>query len=116
MTRRPVWYRPLVLLWAVLQLALPVAASLGDAAVAVAAAQDPAASGHVEESTGDQCGPVHAADCKVCRALADSHGLPSAAPAELPRLERVQRLVSGDDVRAVVVAGLLPPARAPPSA
>ena len=83
MPQRPV--RLLALVWAVLQLALPLGALFADAHVAAEGAKVVA---HIESTTTDGCRPAHAEDCVVCRTLGEMHGavpLPPICPAPLPR-------------------------------
>lgn len=59
--------RAFVLVCAVVQLALPVAAALGDAFLQENAPR--ALSGHVESTSRATCTPVHSDDCVLCRCV-----------------------------------------------
>lgn len=60
-------FRGVTLLFAVAQLALPAALSVGDG---IDANSVGAGVAHVEDIAGKQCKPPHSADCAVCRYLA----------------------------------------------
>jgi hypothetical protein len=70
--------RVFALIWAVLQFALPAAATLADARLAAASPSR----GHVEEAPGRDCTPSHSPHCAVCKHLSTSSlGSTHAAPA-----------------------------------
>jgi hypothetical protein len=60
--------RIFALIWAVLQFALPAAATLADARLA----GGPPGRAHVEEMPGRDCAPSHTPDCFVCKHLSAS--------------------------------------------
>jgi hypothetical protein len=76
MALRRGFLRGLVLLWAVLQLAVPTMAVAADAAATSASV---GAYAHVEATTGTSCIRVHDAECIFCQFLSTG-----AAPAASP--------------------------------
>jgi len=105
--------RMFAFVWAVLQFALPALGALAEGAVADSAASA-APTGHVEESSGPGCRPVHAPDCARCQGLS-THAAPPppasvdwthAASHTAPAVNAVDR--RGTGLRA------LPLSRAPP--
>jgi hypothetical protein len=78
-------FRRWAVLWAVLQFALPAAASYADALLersGVVAAQI-----HVEANSTKDCPPVHSAECGLCQVLSRA-GTPARA-LELPSIATV---------------------------
>ncbi|HEX6631920.1 MAG TPA: hypothetical protein VF048_12555 [Gemmatimonadaceae bacterium] len=69
------WERWWAIAWAVLQFALPAAASYADAGIE--RSSTPPAS-HIESGTTADCPPVHSADCGVCQLLSHQN---ATAPA-----------------------------------
>lgn len=76
----------LAMLWAVLQFALPTAATYTDARLARDGLGDPIA--HVESSTGDSCRPQHSDECGLCHVATRI-----AAPASPPMLPAIAEVV-----------------------
>jgi hypothetical protein len=110
--RRPRVFRIWALIWAVLQVALPIGASLADARLEQESGQ---ARAHVESSTRSTCHAVHSDNCALCQVVgqaastADSPRCPDVArevplPVVATRVERDSRMLA-----------LLAPARAPPT-
>jgi hypothetical protein len=101
------------MLWAVLQFALPAAASVADAHVERESRSQVM---HVESSSTTSCRPVHAAECALCQLV--THDAAPAASAPAPLIAAVVHC----PVAAALVAsesaalGRLPLARAPPAA
>jgi hypothetical protein len=99
------------MLWAVLQFALPAAASTADALVEREARAQVA---HVEADSATSCRPVHLAECALCQLL--SRDFAPAAHAPLPAI--ASSVPCG--VRTATLApataaiGRLPLPRAPP--
>jgi hypothetical protein len=69
------------IVWALLQLALPGAATYADAVLERDGAT--AAYAHVESNAGATCQPVHAAECALCH-LVQTQVTPSDAPSCIP--------------------------------
>ena len=110
---RPVRHRLFALLWAALQLVLPLGATLADARAARASA---AVVAHIESGSTEGCQPAHGEDCVVCRTLGAMHGVPTGAPCPAPQAETAARL-DPRRVSEISVAALpQPPSRAPPAA
>lgn len=65
--RRRLGYRWWAMVWAVLQFALPAAATFADAQLEreSAAAQGP----HIESRSDASCRPVHTAECALCQVV-----------------------------------------------
>ena len=57
-------FRGWTILWALLQFALPTAATYADALLERSGANGPTA--HVESTSTESCVPVHSADCALC--------------------------------------------------
>jgi hypothetical protein len=114
MRRRRV-FRGWAILWAVLQFALPAAASFADAHVDSGNVIAPVS--HVEATSGAGCRPAHPTECAICQLL--SH---SGTPAQETTCALVVAASSSRPVGAseVVVASdalaRLPLPRAPPAA
>ena len=108
-------FRGWVVLWALLQLALPTAATYADAVLEGASAETVFA--HVESNTGATCQPVHAADCALCH-LVESRVAPSDAPSCIPEFAAQRALPPESRSIAPVGAegGGSPLPRAPPVA
>jgi hypothetical protein len=102
-----------VILWALLQLALPTAATYADAVLERASAETVFA--HVESNTAATCQPVHAADCGLCH-LVQTRVTPSGAPSCIPEFAPARALPpeSHSDAFAAAERGRLPLPRAPP--
>lgn len=110
--RRPRAFRIWALVWAVLQFALPAAASLADARLEQVGS---VARAHVESSSSATCHAVHSENCALCQVLGQT-----ASPAESPRSPDVARelplpVVATRVERDSRTLALLAPARAPPS-
>ena len=75
--RRRWGFRGWAIVWAVLQFALPAAATYADAMLEREAAA--AQTAHVESGSSDGCRPVHAAECGLCQLV--SRGAAPAADA-----------------------------------
>ena len=106
-------FRGWVVLWALLQLALPTAATYADAMLERASVDTVFA--HVESSTGATCQPVHAADCGLCH-LVHNRVTPGGAPSCIPEFA-AQRLLAPEthaDAPAAGARGWLALPRAPP--
>jgi hypothetical protein len=101
-------------LWAALQIALPLGASYADAKAAVAGAG--AARAHAESERSGACQRPHSPDCGVCRFLANHSATPAAPPAgPAPRnLSRDVTPVGPHQAPSVAVA--LARSRSPPQA
>jgi hypothetical protein len=63
--RRRFGFRGLAVVWAVLQFALPAAASIADAGLEIRSARG--AQSHVESSSTASCRPEHPAACALCQ-------------------------------------------------
>lgn len=73
--------RLLTVVWAIFQIAAPLAAAQADAREAVRAGDVRA---HVEDVSGARCAPVHAGDCVVCKQLSFSSLAECAPSYDLP--------------------------------
>jgi hypothetical protein len=106
-------FRSCVILWALLQLALPSAATYADAMLERAGVETVFA--HVESNTGATCQPVHAADCGLCH-LVQNRITPCGAPSCIPEfaLQRALPHDSYSDASAAAARGCLALPRAPP--
>lgn len=106
-------FRGWVILWALLQLALPSAATYADAMLERASVQTVFA--HVESNTGATCPPVHAADCGLCH-LVQNSVTPSGAPCCIPEFaaERAPQPGVQSSAPARAERGRRSLARAPP--
>jgi hypothetical protein len=110
-SRRPVT-RLFATLWAVLQFALPLAVSYGDALDALRSVGQYRT--HVEATTTATCRPVHPEECALCRFLTNSDAV--AARADLP-IVVARQCVAGPDARVTISRSAslgLPSPRAPP--
>ncbi len=100
------------MLWALLQFALPTAATYADALLERTGAQTHA---HVESGTGTACAPVHASECALCQVVNKA----AVAPAHAGVLVDVARVVALHAPLAVLAVlgdrGRLPLSRAPPA-
>lgn len=101
------------MLWAVLQFALPAAASTADAHQE---RESRAQLAHVESTSTSSCRPAHAAACAFCQILSQSFAQPAGSPppaivAALPCPAATESLSPASASR-----GRLPLARAPPTA
>jgi hypothetical protein len=105
--------RLLALLWAVLQLVLPLGATLADARAARASA---AVVAHIESGSTEGCQPPHGEDCVVCRTLGAMHGVPTGIPYPAPQAESAARLDPRRISEISLAALPQPPSRAPPAA
>jgi hypothetical protein len=99
------------MLWAVLQFALPAAATTADAHVERESRLQVV---HVESDSTSGCRPVHAAECALCQLITHDAGTP--APAPLPLIAATLACPVGTEQvsSATRTLGELPPARAPP--
>ncbi|MDB4892177.1 MAG: hypothetical protein JWL61_4032 [Gemmatimonadetes bacterium] len=112
MSGRPT-FRGYVIIWALLQLALPSAATYADAMLERAGVETVFA--HVESNTGATCQPVHAADCDLCH-LVQNRISPGGAPTCIPDFVE-QRALPPDsyiDASAAAARAWLALPRAPP--
>src|SRR5687768_2009048 len=105
--------RRFALLWAVLQLVLPLGASLADAHESRASA---AVVAHVESGSTEGCQPAHGEDCAVCRTPGAMHGVPSDAPCPAPRAVSAPRLAARRGSEVAAAGRAQPPSRARPAA
>ena len=107
--RAPV--RALMLLWAIVQIALPTAAVVADANASTAGFT---AHAHVEDKSHRACVPVHGAECVLCQYLnglaTPANGSPAAAQIALVATPPARTLI---EPRAIELRGLAIP-RAPP--
>src|SRR4051812_21935076 len=103
--------RTWALVWAVLQFALPAAATTADAHVERESRLQVV---HVEADSTSGCRPVHAAECALCQLITHDAGAPADAP--LPVITAaVACPVDAERVSpAAEIRGGLPPPRAPP--
>lgn len=82
--------RFVTVLWAALNVALPLGVSYADAVLAGRGSASEAFA-HVEEKSGPHCQPVHADECVLCRFLSSAAGeLRSGMGAALPAVVRVE--------------------------
>lgn len=106
-------FRGWVMVWALLQFALPTAATYADALLERAGVE---AQAHVESGTGTACATVHASNCALCQVVNRS----VAGTAETCVLVDAVRRVPAHAPRAsntiVGDRGRLPLSRAPPAA
>ena len=102
-----------MMLWAVLQLAVP---PLAVAADAVATAESRGAHAHVEATSGASCTRVHDAECVFCQFLS-AGAAPAASPVpDLPTPPQVAQAAEElTTPRRVILRGVAVP-RAPPTA
>lgn len=75
-------FRSWTLLWALLQFALPTAATYADALLERAGINGPTA--HVESQSTSSCVPVHSADCALCHLV--QRVASASAPPSLPEI------------------------------
>jgi hypothetical protein len=104
-------FRAALLLWAVLQIALPVVASVADAGASTTGAS---ARAHAEDTSRRSCVPVHGVDCVLCQYLSGcaaplAHSASNAALALAPTIP----VGTLDTLRAIELRGL-PVPRGPP--
>jgi hypothetical protein len=83
--RRRWGFRGWAIVWAVLQFALPAAATLADARLERDGAD---AQAHVEAQSEASCRPVHPAECALCQ-LVWRTSVPAAGPACVAAVVRV---------------------------
>ena len=76
--RRRWGFRGWAIVWAVLQFALPAAATYADALLERDSASAQIA--HVESGSGDDCRPVHAAECALCQLVSRGSAPTANAP------------------------------------
>jgi hypothetical protein len=111
--RRRWGFRGWAMVWAVLQLALPAAASMADARLERDAL---GARAHAEAATTAACRPTHDAACALCQSLSRPQ-TPAAAAPGCPVALVVRSPLRADAPHAVAAVLLrLQPARAPPVA
>ena len=102
-----------ILFWALLQLAIPSAATYADALLERAGPRELIA--HVESRTSASCRPVHPADCALCQIVLRVAA--ASTPACLPSIEVVVS-ASRETLAArplTPARDWLPPPRAPPA-
>ncbi len=105
-------FRGWAILWAVLQFALPAAASFADARLE---REGSLVLAHAESRSDASCRPVHAAECALCQLVWRA----SAAAAQTASTVAVVRAVDEPSIaerpwHALVGLAGLAPARAPP--
>jgi hypothetical protein len=93
--RRRRGFRGWAILWAVLQFALPAAATYADALLERDAAA--AQTAHVESGSREGCRPVHPAECALCQVVSRS----AAPTTEAPSWRDVVGVVEQSPVEAV---------------
>jgi hypothetical protein len=76
--RRRWGFRGWAIVWAVLQFALPAAATFADALLERDAAT--ARTAHVESGSSEGCRPVHPAECALCQVVSRSSAPTAYAP------------------------------------
>jgi deoxycytidylate deaminase len=99
------------MLWAVLQFALPAAATAADARVERESRMQVV---HVESDSTSACRPVHAAECALCQLITHDAGAPVTASLPLIAATLPCGVVTEQVSSATQALGELPPARAPP--
>jgi hypothetical protein len=111
--RRRWGFRAWAMLWAVLQFALPAAATFADARLERegATAQGP----HAESQSHASCRPVHPAECALCQ-LVSRTSAPAVQDAGCPEIVTVieQPVIAERPWRALGATARLALARAPP--
>jgi hypothetical protein len=99
------------MVWAVLQFALPAAASVADARLQREAL---GARAHAEAGTTATCRPTHNADCGLCQSLSRAQSL-ATGPQAWPEAVAIRAPMAADAQHTVQwPLRLLPPSRAPP--
>ena len=111
--RRRAGFRGWAIVWAVLQFALPAAATFADARIERDAAT--ALGSHAESRSDASCRPVHAAECALCQ-LVVRVSAPVEHHATCHAIVRVVEPLARTEVTQHALAGLsrLSLARAPP--
>jgi len=113
--RRTRVYRLGLVFTAIFQLLFPTFASVADARAE--AMSERSAHAHVEARSSDQCVPVHAADCAICRVIASAATAGEAPVVLLPTVLVVSpSLPRHERVSPLDVAQRRPSQRAPPTA
>jgi hypothetical protein len=99
-------------MWAVLQFALPAAATLADARLE---RQSVGAQAHVESRSDATCRPIHPSECALCQ-LVSRASAPAVQDAGAPEIVVAvpQPLVGERPCRALAGTSRLALARAPP--
>lgn len=104
--------RAFMVLWAIVQIALPTVAAVADSSASAAGL---AAHAHVEDRSHGTCVPVHGSDCVLCQYL---HGLAAqrenSPPLPLLALASTEAARALAAPRAVELRGL-PVPRGPPA-
>lgn len=106
-------FRGWVMVWALLQFALPTAATYADALLERSGAETQA---HVESGTGTACAPVHASECALCQVVNRSVAGTAHACVLVDAVRLVPAHAPLASVAAVGARGRLPLSRAPPAA
>jgi hypothetical protein len=111
--RRRRTFRGWAIVWAVLQFALPAAATYADALLerGAATAQGP----HVESQSNASCRPVHPAECALCQVVS-RNSAPADAPVTCHAIVRVaeQPASAEQSLQALTRPARVSLARAPP--
>lgn len=104
--------RVLMLLWAIVQIALPTVAVVADAGASAAGV---AAHAHIEDRSHGTCVPVHGADCVLCQFLTGC-STPLAHGAIEIELARTASIAIDDCAltRTIALRGLHAPRGPPP--
>lgn len=100
------------MLWAVLQFALPAAASVADAHVE---RESRAQLAHVESTSTTSCRPVHPAECALCQLVSRDVARPAGSSALVVATVGTGPIADELLIPASAARGRLPSARAPPS-
>lgn len=110
--RRRWGFRGWAIAWAVLQFALPMAATVADARVE---RQSVGAQAHAESRSDASCRPVHAAECALCQVVLRVSA-PAAGQASLVEVVRVAVAppIADRPWHDPADPAGAPPARAPP--
>jgi hypothetical protein len=110
--RRTGGFRVWAIMWAVLQLALPPAATIADARLE----RESEALGetHVESSSLATCRPVHAAECALCQIVSSAAAPSERAPCPPVTPAVTRPPAAAPSASATSALSHLPPARAPP--
>ena len=111
--RRGWSFRSWAIVWAVLQFALPTAASFADARIERESSAAPGS--HVESRSDASCRPVHPAECALCQ-LVSRASTPAVQDAGCPEILTVieQPAIAERPWRALGATARLALARAPP--
>lgn len=111
--RRRWGFRGWAIVWAVLQFALPAAATFADAHLERDAAS--AERSHAESRSGGSCRPIHPAECALCQLVSRSSAPSAEAPA-FPVSVRLAEAPRTPDASRQALAGAArrERARAPP--